>query len=100
MAAAAGCSEGTVREAGSGSGRCPSQSFAELADVPFKVVPDLDDKDKEALAVSLNQDRRQLTQEELTVLRQERIERAVELRSEGASLRDIAEEEGVSVAQV
>lgn len=53
------------------------------------VVDDLaGDDDKRALAVSLNEDRRQLTREELR-------ERHRELRAEGKSLRAIAGETGV-----
>jgi hypothetical protein len=52
------------------------------------------------LAISLNTDRRQLTVKERKALAADRKARVAEARSEGKSLRAIAEEEGVDVSQM
>src|SRR5262249_36480544 len=52
------------------------------------------------LAFMLNESRRQMTEEDLERAREERQRRVVELRQQGASLRTIAEEVGVSEKQV
>ncbi len=54
----------------------------------------------EAFVRLANEERRHLTEAELTDKRQERLKRVAEKREEGKSLRTIAEEEKVSVTQV
>ncbi len=68
--------------------------------VPFQIHAGLDDASKQELAVALNIERRQLTQDEQQVERQKRIDRVAESRREGKSLRTIADEEGVSHPQI
>jgi hypothetical protein len=48
----------------------------------------------------LNRDRRHLTAEQLDAMRQERIERVVERREAGESIRSIAESEGIAIGTV
>ncbi len=54
----------------------------------------------EAFVRLANEERRHLTEAELTDKRQERLKRVAEKREEGRSLRTIAEEEEISVTQV
>ncbi len=54
----------------------------------------------EAFVRLANEERRHLTEAELTDKRQERLKRVAEKREEGKSLRAISEDEGVSVSQV
>lgn len=71
-----------------------------LSLVPTETQHHLSDENKHKLAISLNADRRQMTPEEIAAARQERREKAVEMREEGNSLRAIARELGVSHEQV
>jgi ParB-like chromosome segregation protein Spo0J len=68
--------------------------------LPVIVRRGLDPKAKQELARSLNLDRRHLTVDEQQAARQARVVRVAERRREGQSTRHIAEEEGVSRAQV
>jgi DNA-binding CsgD family transcriptional regulator len=70
------------------------------ADLPVRKLRGLTDEAAEALAESLNADRRHLTPEEQRERRAERVKRVAGKRAEGKSLRTIAEEEGVSPEQV
>jgi hypothetical protein len=70
------------------------------ADVPFVDMGPMGEKAARELAISLNADRRHLSPEEQVAARTERVERVKKARKEGASLRVIAEKEGVSEVQV
>jgi ParB-like chromosome segregation protein Spo0J len=75
-----------------------------LAEIPFDYCsPDLDLQAKAALALELNDARRHLDpaeRKDVAENRQARIERAVSLRREGMSTREIASRTGVSQSQV
>jgi len=71
-----------------------------LEEVPYDEFRAEDENAKRIMALSLNEDRRQLTQEDRVALRKLRVAKIAELRQEGASLSTIAEEVGVSKTQV
>jgi ParB-like chromosome segregation protein Spo0J len=66
------------------------------ADVPTRTLPGLTAEQKKLLAESLNRDRRQLTPEQIEQDRLERVDREVELKEQGKTLREIAEIVGVT----
>lgn len=68
--------------------------------IPHEIVAGLTEEQKHDLAVSLNADRRHLDIEDLKLLRAQRIERVVQGRKEGKSLRTLASEEGISKTQI
>jgi transposase len=67
-----------------------------LGDLPFKVQRGLTVEQRRQLVVSINADRRQLSQEYQTARANRRRERVAARRAGGQSIRQIAEEEGVS----
>lgn len=71
-----------------------------LSSIPVVVCNSLTGDGKKQLAISLNADRRHLTQQEQAEFRAQRIKRVAERRRNGESTRTIAEAEGVSQAQV
>lgn len=64
--------------------------------IPFDVRVCLGEEEKRELAWQLNEARRQLSAEELSAARLDRINRVAEARREGQSLRAIAAKEGLS----
>ncbi len=83
-----------------GANRAQIATELGLCDLPTRTAAGLTDDEKRELAISLNADRRQLTPEDLSALRQERVKRVRTAREEGKSLRTIAADEGVSLGQV
>jgi hypothetical protein len=71
-----------------------------MVSIPIQRLCGLSSDQKRDLALSMNLDRRHLSQTVLQHLRQERIARVAEKRQEGNSTRAIAEEEGVSQPQI
>jgi N6-adenosine-specific RNA methylase IME4 len=72
-------------------------------DIPLHnagTIEDFTPEDLEALAYSLNEDRRQLSPEYQAQRRAERISRIVAAREEGKPIRAIAKEENISIPQV
>jgi hypothetical protein len=68
--------------------------------IPIRRLGALDKEQLLALAYSLNEDRRQLTEAQKATLREARRAKVAELRADGKSLRAIAKAVGVSKAQV
>ena len=67
-----------------GKHRLQAVSELKLKTLPFQILPGLDDSEKKHLAIKLNAQRRQMTQEERLAL-------ATDLRKDGLSFRQIAE---------
>jgi hypothetical protein len=79
--------------------------IAEEKDIPLDKIPiavrtGLTHEQKKELALSLNADRRQLSDEEIKKLREQRVERVAAARREGKSTRENAGQEKISDMQV